>query len=632
MDKTKSGATAERVEIKMVQNVLLIWLDTHIDNNSNDCRNTMTQLRQVVNEINTFTDGEACIQFINTITNSKACMIMSGSLGQHIVPRVHNMSQVDSIFIFCGNKQHHEEWTKKWSKIKGVFTKIKPICETLKEASRQCEQNAISISFVGTGVDTANKSLDRLDPLFMYTQIMKEIILTIKFEQEHFQEFIEHCRDLFPDNETELKNINKFGEKYRSETPIWWYTNECFLYPMLNRALRTTDVNIIVRMGFFISDLHRHIEELHKKQFSGDQAGKTFTVYRGQGMSKTQFDELMNTKGGLMSFNNFLSTSKDREVSLRFARKAVEDSDSVAIFFIMKIDPSKSTTPFASINDVSYFKGKEDEVLFSMHTVFRIQDIKPMDEKHRPFQVDLTLTNDDDKDLRILSDRIRESSFPHETGWYRLGSVLFKMGESEKAQQVFQALLDQETDESEKAPIYNQLGLSMYKQKDYKQALTYYEKSLEIKQKTLPANHINLAHSYSNIGSVYVDLGDFSKALSSYEKALHIKQQSLPPNHADLAASYNNIGLVYDNMGDNSKALSFYEKALEIKQQSLPANHPDLAVSCSNIGLLYEDMGNYSKARSFHERAMDIGQRSLPPNHPHLQEYKDHFDRVNKKF
>jgi hypothetical protein len=137
----------------------------------------VTQLRRMVNDVNTFTDGDGCIQFIEDINDNKVCMIISGSLGQHIVPRVHNMSQVDSIFIFCGNKKRHEQWTKEWSKIKGVFTEITPICEALKQASRQWEQNAILISFVATGGDATNKNLNRLDPMFMYTQIMKEILL-----------------------------------------------------------------------------------------------------------------------------------------------------------------------------------------------------------------------------------------------------------------------------------------------------------------------------------------------------------------------------------------------------------------------------------------------------------------------
>jgi tetratricopeptide (TPR) repeat protein len=670
---TKDPRSPQRANIKMVQNVLLIWLDSNIDDNNEDCRNTVVQLRRVVNDINTFGDCEQCIQFINTINDNKVCMIISGSLGEHIVPRVHNMYQVDSIFIFCGNEKRHEQWTKEWSKIKGVFTEITPICEALKQASRQCEQNAISISFVATGGDATSKNLDRLDPMFMYTQIMKEILLTIDFEQKHFREYISYCRDVFEDNKDELNNIDKLRRKYRDETPIWWYTYECFLYPMLNRALRMSDVDIIIKMGFFISDLHRQIEKLHKEQFSGHQTGKILTVYRGQGLSKTDFDQLTKTKGGLMSFNNFLSTSNDRNVSLHFARNTLTDPNSVGILFVMTIDPSQSTTPFASINGVSYFEDKEDEVLFSMHTVFRIGGIKPMGENHRLIQVDLTLTGDNDKDLRVLTDRIREDTFPNEKGWYRLGLMLYKMGQFQKAQQVCEVMLEQTSDESEKGNIYCMLGSVKKDQGDYQETITFYEKSLEIDKKTLPPNHLNLAVSYNNIGLVYNNMGDYSKALSSHEIALGIDRISLPSNHPDLSVDYNNIGLVYENMGDYPKALSYYEKALgidrislpsnhpdlgtsynnignvyrnmgdypkalsshekalEIKQQSLPSNHPDLAASYNNIGLVYYNMGDYPKARSFYERAVNIGQQSLPSNHPNLQSWKNNLEMVKKK-
>jgi tetratricopeptide (TPR) repeat protein len=617
MDKTKGADTRPRPNIRMVQNVMLIWLDNSIEEDNTDCQNILTQLRHTVNDVNTFTDGDQCIQFINNITNNKACMIISGYLGQHIVPRVHNMSQVDSIFIFCGNKKRHEEWTKEWSKIKGVFTEIKPICEALKKASQLCEQNAISISFVATDGDASNQNLDRLDPMFMYTKIMKEILLSIKFDQEHFKKFVDYCREVFDGNENELKYVDELERKYPDKTPIWWYTCECFLYPMLNRALRTIDVDIIIQMGFFIGDLHRHIETLHQEQFGSDQIGKTLTVYRGQALSTVDYKTLKDTKGGLLSFNNFLSTSADRTVSLPFAHSALNDPNSVGILFVMTIDPSKSTTPFASINGVSYFQ-TEDEVLFSMHTVFRIGKIQSMGENHRLFQVDLTLTGEDDKDLQVLTDRIREETDPDEGGWFRLGEVLRKIGHFDRSQQVYETLLDQTTDESERARIYHQIASTKYEQGEYKEAITFYGKTIEIYKKTLPPNHLDFTSTYNNIGGVYQKIGDYPKALSSYEKALEIRKQSIPPNHPDLASSYNNIGTVYDNMGHNPKALSSHEKALEIRKHSLPPNHPDLAISYNNIGIVYKNMGDYPKALSSYEKALEIQKQSLPPNHPEL--------------
>jgi tetratricopeptide (TPR) repeat protein len=615
---SKGTFVRERINVQMVQNVLLIWLDQNIDDNSADCRNTIAQLRRTVNTINTFTDGEECIHFLENMDNEKVCMIISGSLGQPIVPRVHNMSQVDSIFIFCGNKKHHEQWAKDWSKIKGVFTEIKPICEALKQAAQQCEQNAISISIMGTGGDVSKKNLDQLDPSFMYTQIMKEILLTIKFEQQHIEEFITYCRDVLADNPGQLQDVDIFEQKYRDQTPIWWYTFECFLYPMLNRALRLMDADLIIKLGFFIGDLHRQIEQLHKEQFADPSSNKSFSVYRGQGMAKEQFEKMTTSKGGLLSFNCFLSTSRDRNVSLKFAQRTTTNADMVGVLFVMTINPDQSTTPFASVIDLSHYTGKEDEVLFSMHTVFRIGNITPMGENHRLFRVELTLTSDNDKDLRRLTDRIREETFPDSTGWYRLGQVLLHMGQPQRAQQVYEILLEQKTEEIAKAPIYNQLGWVKYQEGEYQEAIRFYEKALAIQQQSLPPNHPSLAGSYGNIGNVYQNMGDYPKALSSYEKALVIQQQSLPPNHPDLASSYNNIGTVYDNMGDYPKALSSYEKALVIQQQSLPPNHPSLAMSYGNIGNVHDSMGNYPIALSYYEKDLAIREKSLPPNHPNL--------------
>ena len=614
----KDARRRGQANVQMVQNVLLIWLDGNIDENSSDCQNTTTHLRRAVNSVNIFTDEGECIQFLEDMAKEKACMIISGALGQHIVPRVHDLSQIDSIFIFCGNKTYHEEWAKKWPKIKGVFTEIKPICNALKEAAQQCEQNAVSISIMDADDTLPNKSLNQLDPSFMYTQIMKEILLTIHFEQQHIDEFIQHCRQAFNGNSSQLEKVDQLSRGYRKETPIWWYTLECFLYPMLNRALRTMDADLMVKLGFFIADLHRQIEELHREEFSGAGSNQKFTVYRGQGMEKKEFEKMVTSKGGLISFNCFLSTSRADHISLGFAKGALNNPQLVGVLFVMKIDPGLPDTPFASVAKVGAYAAQEDEVLFSMNTVFRIGVIKQLGDHPRLFRVELSMTSEKDNDLRLLMDRIREETFPDADGWYRLGLVLRKMGESAKAQQVYEVLLQQTTEERARGPIYGQLGVMAQELGQYEEAIGYYEKSIRIQEKQNPCNHLSLASSYGNIGNVYDSMGDYSKALSSHEKALAIRQQSLPPTHPDLADSYNNIGSVYYSMSEYPKALSSHEKALAIRQQSLPPTHPDLAASYNNIGLVYDSMGDYPKALSSHEKALAIRQQSLPPTHPHL--------------
>jgi tetratricopeptide (TPR) repeat protein len=611
---TSSSAIHSRQRI--AQNFLLIWVDANIDESKKDCQNILAQFRSVVNDVNIFTQPDQCIKFLNDLNDEKAFLITPGYLGQYLVPKIHAMPLLEAIYILCGNAALHEQWTKEWVKIKGVCTEVKPICEALQLAAKQCNQDSIAMSFVTVDEGDSSQNQNKLEPSFMYTQIFKEILLKMKYDEKSIKGLAAYClRKFYGQNVAELNIINEFAHHYQTKSPIWWYTRECFTYQMLNRALRTLEGDTIINMGFFIRDLHEQIEQLYREQI-GTYQGRPFTVYRGQGLLKVDFEKLMKTKGALISFNNFLSTSTKRKMSLGFAMGALGKPDSVGILFKMTIDPSVSSTPFASIREVSYFQ-TEEEFLFSMHTVFRIGEITKINNNNSLYEVDLKLTADDDQELRTLTKRIREE-VEGTTDWRRLGNLLLKLSQFDKAEELYTELLQQTSDESEKAVYYNNLGYIKADQGDYEKAIGYYEKALEINEKTLSPNHPELTTSYNNIAGVYDDMGEYSKALSFYEKAFEIKEKTLLPNHPDLATSYNNIGQVYGHMGEYSKALSFYEKALEIWQKTLPSNHPSLATSCNNIGGVYNSMGEYSKALSFYEKALEIKEKTLPQNHPDL--------------
>ncbi|CAF1098613.1 unnamed protein product [Adineta steineri] len=648
------------------QNYFLIWVDASIDEQRKDSQDTLNQLKNVVNDINVCTEPNQCIQLLNQIDKEQAFVITSGYLGQHLVPEIHDIPQLDAIYIFCGNKSRHQEWTQNWAKVKGVHTNIKEICQALQLAVKQCDQDSIAVSFLTVNEIDSTDNLNQLEPTFMYTQLFKEVLFDIEYGDNAIKNLAIFCRKLYPDNGDELKIIDEFGINYCSEQAIWWYTRECFTYRMLNQALRTLNADIIINMGFFLRDVHQQIQQLHEQQVS-NYGQKPFIVYRGQGLMKSDFEKLQKAKGGLMAFNIFLSTSKNKEVSLEFAGQALSKPNMVGILFIMSIDPCIKSAPFASIKEVSAIP-REAEILFSMHTVFRVNAINQMDDENRLYQVELQLTSDDDHHLRLLTDRIRKEA--DGTGWQRLGKLLLAIGQFDKAEELYNILLEQTSTEGEKAHYYHKLGVVNYYQGNCEKAISYYkqglevqektlpsnhpdlaesfndigvvynnkgeypkalsshEKAFEIRQKTLPSNHPDMATSYSNIGNVYINLGLYTKALSYYEKALEIKQKTLPSNHPDLATSYNNIGLVYCNMEEYSKALLFYEKALEIKQKTLPSDHPSLATSYNNIGFVYQNMKDYSKALSYFERALDIKQRTLHPNHPSIRNVKESIEIV----
>lgn len=204
-----------------------------------------------------------------------------------------------------------------------------------------------------------------------------------------------------------------------------------------------------------------------------DNANKCLTVYRGQGMDKNTFQKMRGNMDGLISFNGFLSTSKKHSTSLKFAKRAINNTELVGVLFVMNIDPQVSSTPFAFVGDVGYYGATEEEVLFSMHTVFRIGQVIPIGENNRLIQVQLSLANDK---VNNLFDYIREKTLPDSNGRYQ---------NLPKPKKVFETLLEEEPDEIEKAFIYRQLAVTKDQLGEYAEAIQYYEKSIDIEMKRL---------------------------------------------------------------------------------------------------------------------------------------------------
>ncbi|CAF3991695.1 unnamed protein product, partial [Adineta steineri] len=335
-------------------------------------------------------------------------------MSEQIIPLINDIPQLHGIYILNDTKVLTEELIKKCQKIKSIHTNIDDLCHGLQLGIKQYHQDSIAMSFITPNEMATTDNLNQLESTFMYTQIFKDILLNMKHDTQAIKQFTAYCRR--HDCVSPI-NIDRFEKEYHDQLAIWWYTFPSNIYSMLNYGLRTLDADIIITMGFFLHDVHKQIQQLYEQQISA-YGKKPFLVYRGQGFAKSDFEKLQRTQGGLMSFNNFLSTSKDKEVAIDYAHIASTEPEKVGILFIMSIDPCIQSTPFAFIKEISHFK-KEEEILFSMHTVFRVGAIKKMDNQNQLYQVELQLTSDDDQQLRLLTDRIREEAGGG-TGWQRL--------------------------------------------------------------------------------------------------------------------------------------------------------------------------------------------------------------------
>jgi hypothetical protein len=73
MSKTYS---TKSIQIRIIQNYTLLWLDSNIDENNFDFKNSLTQLRRIVNSINTLTNPDQCVEFLNRIKEGNVFMIV----------------------------------------------------------------------------------------------------------------------------------------------------------------------------------------------------------------------------------------------------------------------------------------------------------------------------------------------------------------------------------------------------------------------------------------------------------------------------------------------------------------------------------------------------------------------------
>ncbi|CAF2270018.1 unnamed protein product [Rotaria magnacalcarata] len=124
---------------------VIIWLDKSVNNDQSDNQYSYHRLGHVTDSIAIFTDENKCFDFINKFrANEKQLfLIVSGSLGEHFVPIVNDLSYINSIYVFCAIKSRHEIWTKNYNKIKAVSDDIDDLCKYLKTDKEKYQENQI---------------------------------------------------------------------------------------------------------------------------------------------------------------------------------------------------------------------------------------------------------------------------------------------------------------------------------------------------------------------------------------------------------------------------------------------------------------------------------------------------------
>jgi hypothetical protein len=95
----------------------LVWLDAHVNQNEKYME-AQRRLRASNLHLRTYQDEKCCEVFLRSVSSKNAILlIVSGQLGEGIVPRIHSMAQISAIYVYCQNRNRSERWTTKYKKV-----------------------------------------------------------------------------------------------------------------------------------------------------------------------------------------------------------------------------------------------------------------------------------------------------------------------------------------------------------------------------------------------------------------------------------------------------------------------------------------------------------------------------------
>lgn len=145
----------------------------------------------------------------------------------------------------------------------------------------------------------------------------------------------------------------------------------------------------------------------------------------------------------------------------------------------------------------------------------------------------------------------------------------------------------------ERIAVFLTISDKLYNKGDYNKSLFFAQKAVKLAVKT--KINTELARSYTQVGSVYLELGSFDKALENNLNALKISEEI-----GDLkqgAYVHHNIANIYREQGDLKKSLHNYQISLKLCNSL--NDKKGISRSYFGIGLIHRAMENYTLALEY---------------------------------
>lgn len=562
--------------------------------------------------------------------NNRIYLILDNTSNTDISPLV-NYPQIISFYLF--NTKSNIDHKKMRGSFKGNTSLFQKIHNDIRSYYRNFSAPWGVFDWPTTQTSLNELSDDNDNVLFVWGQILLDILykLPSSDDEQAKEEWLSECRRVYANDKSTIgiERINKFEREYCSDDATKWYSDNGFAYRLLNQALRTKNIDIIYKCRFMLREIYQQLVKLQKDQ----RKNEIFitTVYRGQEITEKELEKLRRNKEQLISTNTFLSTSIDSEVAKWFLdNDARSSSDKHWIIFTITVEPEVSLPSiFAYIGEKKLTtKPDEMEVLFAPGAVFRTETVPIQAEKDHIWRMNLHLAqNDQCLELNKFIDEIQKKHSHSPNSLYTLASVLAEMGQTNSAL-LFYRMLIQQSSYNNKLPeydllaLFSNIGSLWFDIGNYYEAIRFYEKVINLIRTCYPFDVFCWVRVLSHMGSTYMELGNYKRARYFLDCAL-LYIEYFPQQRFDIHAHlYNNMGRLEQNEKNFDTSLTYFKKSIDIIDNHLPDEKKYLISVRLNIASVYQEQENYDLAIEKYEQIIKICEKTLPSeNTPLIKTY-----------
>jgi serine/threonine protein kinase/tetratricopeptide (TPR) repeat protein len=218
---------------------------------------------------------------------------------------------------------------------------------------------------------------------------------------------------------------------------------------------------------------------------------------------------------------------------------------------------------------------------------------------------------------RALGDRVLEAEALYNMGeLHATQGVLGSGNEFESAEKYFTASLDLRRelasgrDDAEVASSLNDLAFSVQQQPGRAaEALSLYQRSLEMRQRLFKGDHPDIAESLNNLGYCLAALNRFDEGLQMHQTALAMRRRLYRGDHPNLALSLGNLAATLISVHRAAAALPMAKEAMEMLQRIHPGDHPFTAQAIGNYAYNLQEVGRAIDALPFYQKALEMRKR-----------------------